>query len=78
MFIRALCLRTLAVGLESRKLGHRIGVVGGCREIGGGGGGGRGGGRWIGGKGRGGGRKKKRGTVTSLILLSVSFLFFFA
>ena len=53
MFIRALCLRTLAVGLESRKLGHRIGVVGGCREIGGGGGGGRGGGRWIGGKGRG-------------------------
>ena len=40
MFIRALRLRTLAVGLESRKLGHRIGVVGGCREVGGLGGGG--------------------------------------
>ena len=81
MFIRALRLRTLAVGLESRKLGHRIGVVGVCREVGGRGGGGVGGegeAGGLGGKGRGGGRKKKQGTITSLILLSVSFLFFFA
>ena len=48
MFIRALRLKTFAVGLESRKLGHRIGVVGGVEGLGG-----KGRGRWIGGKGGG-------------------------